>query len=117
LLKDVSELRGQNAGLKERLRQHGTLEGGDDIEIEETAATLSVPQQQGASGAGEANVISSVDDEAISRLVGFAEISGKRNSLNRKANPHPRPRSQMSQATNENASIEVDIENLKSDCI
>jgi regulator of replication initiation timing len=48
LREDNAELRGENARLKERLRQH---EDGDDIEVKENKekiATTSVPKQQGA---------------------------------------------------------------------
>jgi hypothetical protein len=44
---DIAELREENARLKERLRQHGTVEDEDDSETEEMAATtMTVPQQQ-----------------------------------------------------------------------
>ena len=46
---DNAQLRGENARLKERLRQHGTIEDGDDSEMEEmeemAATTMTVPQQ------------------------------------------------------------------------
>jgi hypothetical protein len=89
LIEDNAGLRGENARLKERLWQNGTLENGDDIEDKEKTTTMSVPQQ-GALEADELSVISSTDD-ATSRLAGFGNISGKKNSLHRKANPHPRP--------------------------
>ena len=41
---DIVQLRGENARLKERLRQHGTTEDGVDSEMEEMAATMTVPQ-------------------------------------------------------------------------
>ena len=85
-----SELRGEIGKLKERLRQNGTLEDGDDVEVEETTATMSIPQQD-APDADKSNDTPSTD-EATNRLAGFGEISGKRNSLDRNTNPKPRPR-------------------------
>jgi hypothetical protein len=46
LCEDNAELRGENTRLKERLRQHGTIEDGDDIEAKEKTTTMSVPKQQ-----------------------------------------------------------------------
>jgi hypothetical protein len=69
LREDNTKMRGEIVKLKERQRQDDTLEAGDDIEVEETAATMSATQQPGALDAGESNVISSTD-EATSRLAG-----------------------------------------------
>jgi hypothetical protein len=80
LREDNAELRGENARLKERLRQNGTLEFGDNVEVEETAATMSIVQQD-ALEAG---------DQATNRLEGFGEVSGKRNALKKKSNPKPK---------------------------
>ena len=104
LREDVAELREENARLKERLRQNGTLEDGDDVEVEETTATMSIPQQD-ALEADESNDTPSID-QATNRLAGFGEISGKRNALGRKSNPQPQPRT--SGAATEDANVEVD---------
>ena len=58
LREDNTELREENARLKERLRTNGTLEDGDDVEVEETAATTSVPQQPDTLEADESNDVS-----------------------------------------------------------
>jgi hypothetical protein len=106
LREDNAELRGENARLKGRLRQHGTLEDGDDTK--EDTATMSIPQQD-ALEAGEANTTPSTD-EATSRLAGFGKISGKIKSLERKTNPHPQP--QTSRATAEKETVEVSVDEL-----
>ena len=101
LREDNAELRGENARLKERLRQHGTLEDGDDTK--EDTAIMSIPQQD-ALEAGEANTTPSTD-EATSRLAGFGKISGEIKSLERKTN-------QTSRATAEKETVEVSVDEL-----
>jgi hypothetical protein len=107
LREDNTELRGENARLKERLRQNSPLEDGDNVEeAEETAATMSIPQQD-ALEADESNDTPSTD-QATNRFAGFGEISGKRNALDRKTNPKPR----TSRAATEDATVEVCVDEL-----
>ena len=111
LREDNTALRGEIGRLKERLRQNGTLEDGDDVEVEEeTTATTSIPQQD-CLEADHSNVksVPSVD-QATNRLAGFGEIPGNRNALARKANPQPQSRT--SGTTPEDASVEARVDEL-----
>ena len=67
---------------------------------------MPIPQQD-ALEANESNDTPSAD-QATNRLAGFGEICGKRNALDRMANPKSQPRT--SGATPEDASVEVPVD-------
>jgi hypothetical protein len=90
---DNAELRGRNARLEKSLKRHGILEDEDGIEVEEATVTLSVAHQN-VIEADESNDITppSTDEAASSQRAGFGKNSRKKNSLDRKTDPQPEPR-------------------------
>jgi hypothetical protein len=86
------ELRGQVARLEERLRREGiTVDDKDgkdgkdraEVEVEEAPTGAVSVRQQGTLDADRTDAPPATED--VSRLSGFGHISGKKNSLDRKA--------------------------------